>query len=119
MAAYEEITIKQGSDIAVEIHCETNDGAPVDFTNYMAAAKMKRTYNSDSADTTDFTAFIANPGTDGVVTIALTSEETAALKPGWYFYDVETQYFLDSSGDTVSIERVLEGKIFVTPAVTK
>jgi hypothetical protein len=52
-----------------------------------------------------------------VTTIALTNTQTDALKPGRYVYDVEIS-FVDSDGDTI-IERVLEGKIEVTPSVTR
>ena len=49
--------------------------------------------------------------------MSLTNTQTDALKPGRYVYDVELQ-FTDSSGANI-IERILEGKITVTPSVTK
>ena len=82
-------------------------GNPKDLTNYSAAAKMKRNYNSDSADTTDFA--VAIQPTDGIVTLSLTNQQTNALRVGNYVYDVEIS-FVDSNGSTV-VERVLEGKI--------
>jgi len=39
------------------------------------------------------------------------------LKPGRYVYDAELS-FVDSAGATIT-ERVLEGRIQVTPSVTK
>ena len=43
---YEDITILQGTDIAIELHLtKESDGTPFDLTNYSAAAKMKRNYN--------------------------------------------------------------------------
>jgi hypothetical protein len=79
---------------------------------------MKRGYNSDSADTVDFTTLVADPATDGVVVLSLTNEQTDALNTrGKYVYDVEIS-FLDSDGNTI-IERVLEGKIKVSPSVTR
>jgi len=118
MADYEEITIDQGADVAIELHLVEQDGSKKDLTDYSANAKMKRNYNSDSADTVDFTTIIPSPSSDGVVVISLTNEQTDALNTrGRYVYDVEIS-FDDSDGNTI-IERVLEGKIKVTPSVTR
>jgi hypothetical protein len=54
---------------------------------------------------------------NGVAVMSLTNTQTDALKPGRYVYDVELS-FQDSSGTTI-IERILEGKVTVTPSVTK
>lgn len=119
MAQYEEITIDQGSDVALEIHLVDKDGSKKDLTNHSVAAKAKKTYNStDSADVFNFAAVIATPATDGVATISLTNTQTDAMKaPGRYVYDVELSYN-DSNNNDV-IERVLEGVLHVTPSVTK
>lgn len=118
MAQYEEFTIDQGADVAIEIRCldpETNSAK--NLTNYSVAAKMKRNYNSDSADTVNFAAVVADPGSSGIITLALTNSQTDALKAGRYVYDVEIS-FVDSDGDTI-IERILEGRVQVTPSVTR
>jgi len=117
MAQYEEFTIDQGSDVAIEIHLVDADGSAKNLTGHSAAAKMKKSYNSDSADTISFTATIVVPATDGVLTLALTNTQTDALRAGKYVYDAEIS-FQDSSSNTI-IERVLEGRIQVTPSVTK
>ena len=117
MATYEEFTIDQGADAAIEIHLVNPNGSAKDLTNHTIAAKMKRTFNSDSDDTTTFSSIVASPATDGVATLSLTNTQTDALKPGRYVYDVEMSY-LDSDSNTI-IERVLEGKILVTASVTR
>ena len=117
MAQYEEITIDQGADVAVEIHLINKNGTARDLTNHTIAAKMKKTFNSDSDGTTTFNSIVASPPTDGIATLSLTNTQTDALKAGRYVYDVEMSY-LDSSGDSI-VERVLEGKVLVTPSVTK
>ena len=116
MAQYEDITIDQGADVAVEIHLINKDGSAKNLTNHAVAAKMKRTYNSDSADTLAFNCIVAAPASGGVATISLTNTQTSTLKAGQYVYDVEIS-FADSSSTIV--ERVLEGKILVTPSVTR
>lgn len=117
MAQYEEFTIDQGADVAVEIYLVNKDNSRKNLTGHSVAAKLKKNYNSDSADTTSFTSIIADPATDGVVTISLNNSQTDALKPGRYVYDVEISY-QDSDENTI-IERVLEGRVQVTPSVTR
>ena len=118
MAHYEDLLIDQGSDVAIEIHCDSADGAKKDFSNYTVAAKLKLNYNSDSSNTTNFNAIIATPPTNGIITISLTNAQTNALSPSKrYVYDVETS-FQDDSANTIT-ERILEGSIHVTPSVTK
>lgn len=118
MAQYEEFTIDQGADVAIEIHLiDPDTQSAKDLTYYTVAAKLKRTYNSDSADTVSFTSIVSDPRTDGVVTLSLTNTQTDALRAGRYVYDVEISY-QDSDSNTV-IERVLEGRAQVTPSVTR
>jgi hypothetical protein len=116
MAQYEDLVIDQGADVAIELELVDANGSPKDLTNYSAAAKMKRSYNSDSDDTTDFTAVISDP-IEGSVVLSLTNLQTDELKKGRYLYDVEVS-FVDSDSFTV-VERVLEGSIEVTPSVTR
>jgi hypothetical protein len=116
MAQYEDITIDQGADASIELHLVDTDGTVKNLTNHTVTAKLKKTYSSDSADTTSFVTTIAN-AVRGICTITLTNAQTDALKAGRYVYDVELS-FADSDGDTI-IERILEGKITVTPSVTR
>ncbi len=115
MAEYEKFDIDQGSDIAIQLDLVDQNNNKKDLSNYSAAAKMKRTFNSDSSDTTTFSAAITDAD-DGILTLSLTNAQTSALKVGTYVYDVEIS-FQDSASNTI-IERVLEGKIRVHPNVT-
>jgi GTPase Era involved in 16S rRNA processing len=117
MAQYEEFTIDQGADVAIEVHLVALDGSTKDLTNHTVSAKLKKSYNSDSADTVDFTGIVATPATDGKITLSLSNTQTDALKAGRYVYDVELQY-QDSDNNTI-IERILEGRAQVTPSVTR
>jgi len=115
MAHYEEISIDQGADIAIQLHLADQDGSVKDLTGYSFAAKLKRTYNSDSSDTTTFSISLQQE--DGIATLALTNTQTDALKAEEYVYDVKMS-FLDISLNTI-IERVLEGVVTVNPSVTR
>lgn len=116
MAQYEEFTIDQGSDVAIEIHCIDGQGAAKNLANYSPTAKLKKTYTSSDSDTTNFTAIVSD-STAGIITLSLTNTQTDALSKGRYVYDVEIS-FLDSASNTI-VERILEGRIQVTPSVTK
>jgi hypothetical protein len=117
MAQYEEFTIDQGSDVAIELHLSNADGSKKNLDGFTISAKMKKNYNSDSSDTHTFSSVVTTPATDGIVTLSLSNTQTDLLKAGRYVYDVETSY-IDSSNSTI-VERILEGRIQVTPSVTK
>ena len=117
MAQYEEFTLDRGSDIAIELHLTDVDGSAKNLNGYSVSAKMKKTYNSTDSDTTAFTTIVASPATAGKVTLSLTNTQTDLLKAGRYVYDVELSH--QDSASTTLIERVLEGKMFVTPSVTR
>ena len=118
MAQYEEITIDQGTDVAIQLELVDNAGTAKSLLGHTVAAKMKKNYNStDSADILTFSTIVATPSTAGICTLSLTNSQTDALKAGRYVYDVEIS-FVDSDNATI-VERVLEGRIQVTPSVTK
>jgi len=117
MATYEEFTIDQGADVAIELHLINNDKSVKDLTGHTITAKLKKNYSSTDSDTTDFTTAIKNPATNGIVTLSLTNSQTGNLSKGRYVYDVELS-FVDSDGDTI-VERILEGRMQVTPSVTR
>lgn len=118
MAYYEDLKIDQGSDIAVELHLINQDRTTKDLTNYAVEAKLSPSYYSSDSDRIPFNAIIADPATDGVITLELTNAVTDSLNPKKrYVYDVEISY-LDSDNNSI-VERVLEGMITVTPSVTK
>lgn len=117
MSKYEEFAIDQGSDFAMELHLEEHDGSVKDLTGYSVSAMAKRTYTSDVDNTFVFNAIIAAPETDGIVTLALTNEQTDLMKKGRYVFDVEIS-FVDDENNTI-IERILEGILNVKPSVTR
>lgn len=116
MAIYEEFTIDQGTDIAIQLDLIDDDGSAKNLNNTGIRAKMKKNYNVSDDSATSFTATIIDPASDGIVTLSLTNQQTGLLKPGRYVYDVEL-YFKDSSNQNF-VERILEGRIQVTPSVS-
>ena len=116
MAVYEEFTIDQGTDIALQLDLIEEDGSTKNLENIFARAKIKKTYSTPDSDAVNFPATRISPLTSGILTLSLTNIQTASLKSGRYVYDVEL-YFDDSNNQTV-VERILEGRIQVTPSVS-
>lgn len=120
MSNYEDITIKQGTDVAIEIELINEDGSVKDLTSHSVSAYMKRRYADSANDpnTIQFNAVVTSPPEDGIITLSLTNTQTDTLTTrGRYVYDVELSY-TDSDENTI-ISRVLEGQIEVSPSVTK
>ena len=116
MATYEDFTIDQGADVALQLELTEIDGSTKNLTAHTVEAKMKKSFGSDEA--ISFDAIVSQPATDGIVVLSLTNEQTDALSTrGRYVYDVELTYN-DSDGNPI-VERILEGKIKVTPSVTR
>jgi hypothetical protein len=115
MATYEEFTIDQGADVAIQLDLVDENDNPKDLTNHTVTAYLKKSYTS--LDYTEFNAIVVDPPTDGIITMALTSAQTDALKAGRYVYDVELS-FIDPQSNII-VERILEGRIQISPSVTK
>lgn len=117
MAQKEDITVDQGSDFSMQLSLVNTDGSKKNLTGYSVAGQIRRTYNTSDSDAINFTAVVNTPQTDGIVTLDLSNAQTDAMEPERYVYDVEISY-VDSDANTI-IERVLEGRVDVTPSVTK
>ena len=114
MAQYEEFTIDQGTDVAIEIHCIDENGNTKNLSNHTVTAQLKKSYSADTS--TSFNSVVADPPENGIAVLSLTNVQTEALSKGRYVYDVELS-FVDSDANQI-IERILEGRIQVTPSVT-
>ena len=114
MAQFHEFTIDQGTDTTIELSLVDVNGAAKNLLGYTVTGKVRKTYGSDSA--LSFTTQITS-NTGGTATLSLTNVQTDAMKTGRHVYDVEISH-ADSSGNTIR-ERILEGRIQVTPSVTK
>ncbi len=111
MAAVANLSIDQGATFTSDITVKDINGNVFDLTGYTAVAKLAKGYSSTRTRTAMATSF-ATDRTTGVLTISLTANQTAALDPERYVYDVE----ITSSTGTVT--RVLEGIITVRPEVS-
>ena len=113
MAAIANLIIDQGANFSSDITVKDANGNAFDLTGYTTEAKMAKGYASTRTRTT-ITSAVASDPTTGVVSLTLTSTQTAALDaPERYVYDVEI-----TQTSTGTVTRVIEGIITVRPNVT-
>ena len=106
------LVIYTGTDFDQTFALENDQtNSALNLTGYSGCAQMKR-YES-SSKTADFTVTFANERDTGRVTISLGSTQSAAIKPGKYFYDL----LLNSPTGTTT--RVVEGTALVKKSVTR
>lgn len=130
MAQYEDFSIDAGTDVTIKLELFNPDGS-IKILNmadsggsgitakFLVKAQAKKTFSStDSADIINFTTTTLQPGNEeNIAQISLTNIQTASMKKGRWVYDVEL-HARDSDLNTISIERILEGKLTVNPNVT-
>ena len=111
MAAYLEITIEQGANLTSTVTVSDTQGDAVNLTTYSAAAQIRKSYYSSSANTL---SAIITGNSNGQITLSMTASNTAALTPGRYVYDLIITNSVDNS-----VTRVVEGTAVVLPSVTR
>lgn len=112
MAEKYNLSIDQGSTFLQTfsiVHQTT--GNPFDFTGYTIASHI-RALPTDTLPAAIFTASIDSPPTSGSFTLQLSPSGSMALTGSCYVYDVEL-----TSGPTVT--RMVEGKVTISPEVTR
>ncbi len=103
-------TLEQGTTFSREITVQ-DSGSAMNLTGYSARMQMRSTHDSSTIALT-FTATISNAA-QGKIQLSATASATTAVEEGIYVYDLEIESA--SSGVT----RLMEGKVTVTPEVTR
>ena len=110
MATIQNITVDQDADYTETLTIKDSTGTVVDLSNETITSKMRKTHLSTTAF--DFTTAKVS-ATDGTCSITMTDAVTTGLAEGRYVWDLTTT---DSSG---LITRRIEGRVTVTPSVTR
>ena len=85
-----------------------------DLTNYTAAMDIRRKVSDSSAlIALTSSSGITLGGTAGTISIVLTDTQTAAVTPGFAYWDLE---LIDADGSNL---RLVEGTMEFTPSVTR
>jgi len=113
MAVYvSNIVVNTGTTFSQSFTLESiNTNSVLDLTDYTIKSEMRKHPGSTTGVTT-FTSTIASAA-GGVVTIGLSTNQTAALKPGRYVYDI---ILTDNDGIR---DRVVEGMVIVSQGATR
>jgi hypothetical protein len=110
MAGFAELTLEQGASFTTTVTVNGSDGSPTNLTSYTAAAQLRKSYYSTTAN--NFTVTVSNAA-NGELTMAMTAANTANLTPGRAVYDL-----LITSPTNVKT-RVVEGIVTILPSVTR
>jgi hypothetical protein len=110
MAGFAELTLEQGASFTTTVTVNGSDGSPTNLLNYTAAAQMRKSYYSTTAN--NFTVTVSNAAA-GELTMAMSAANTANLTPGRAVYDL-----LITSPTNVKT-RVVEGIVTILPSVTR
>jgi len=110
MATIQNITIDQDADFTQTLTVKDSAGTVVDLTGQTITCKMRKTHLSTTSYS--FTTAIVS-ATAGTCSITMTDTVTSGLSEGRYVWDLTTT---DSGG---LITRRIEGRVTITPSVTR
>lgn len=104
------IVIEQGFDFQTSFQLEdTRTNTFLQLGISTISGQMRKTYSSSSA--VSFASTISSPDV-GLISISLTPDQTSALKPGRYVYDIK----IFNNGKQF---KVVEGSALVRAGVTR
>lgn len=109
MATKANLVIDQGTTFSTDLSLRDDNGDVINLSGYTANSQIRKWYTSTNASAT----FVTNINVDsGTITLTLNANQTSNLVSGRYVYDVEIN-------DGLTISRIVEGIVTVTPEVTK
>ena len=110
-AGYQDQFLEQGTTFTTELTLNDANGLPYDLTGFTVSSKAKTSYYTNTI-ALNLNASVSDAA-NGVITLSANSASTANVSARQKLvYDV---IIADSSNN---VTRVLEGQIFVSPAVT-
>ena len=110
MAVYAaNYTLEKGTDFETEIDLTEDDGSPLNLTNYLGSAKIRKYPTSRKYKS--FTITFINRQ-QGRIKISLSNTQTSGLEGGRNYYDM---FLTDGNG---KVKKVIEGNIIVNESAT-
>jgi len=110
MAYRYDLKIEQGATLVLDVACQDDLGRPMDLTGYSAAAQI-RYRHSDPDPAAVFSSTLGEE--PGVVSFSLSAQQTSALSRTYGVWDCEL------TAPDLTVQRLAEGKVSVTPEVTR
>ena len=103
-------TVEQGTTFIRSLSLQEN-GSAMNLAGYSVASQMRSTHDSSTVVGT-ISANVTNASA-GQLTLSMTASATGGIEEGIYVYDVE---ITASSG---AVNRILQGRVTLTPQVTR
>jgi len=110
MAGYVPLEIEQYATFSRTITVKGSSGTPQNLVGSTANTVMRKSFYSTRSNTITTTI---TDGPNGTLSLSMTAANTGNLTPGRYVYDVTL------TGNTGTVQRVIEGIIVVNPGVTR
>lgn len=79
-----KINAFSGATLSLSFTCKDETGDPVDLTGYSARAEVRPTVSSEEV-TLDLAPTIPTPA-NGIISVSISDEVTAAIEPGAYVW---------------------------------
>lgn len=111
MASIADLYVDAGTSYTTDITVSGDDGFPLDLSSFQIIAQLRR--HNYSATAIDFDVEVVDAG---IIRLSLTRQKTAQLKNSRYLYDV---FLIDPLNSDTNANRVVEGIVYVNPAVTR
>jgi hypothetical protein len=107
--------IDQGADWYITVVYKDSAGTAINLTGYTAALQIRDTYADSTTDLslTSPSGGIVITGATGTISIHATAAQTRAIAAGNYVYDLEI------TSSTGIVTRLIQGKISISPEVTR
>lgn len=112
--SYVDLFVNQGADFVSLFSLVDDNDVAINLEGYTVRARFAK--HAEAATKYHFVADIANPTSAGVITLRLNADDTDLIKAGRYLYDVETSYNFNGQ---ITVERVAEGTLHLSPSITK
>ena len=105
-------TLEQGTTFIRALSLQEN-GTAMNLTGYSVASQMRSTHDSSTVVGT-FTCSVSN-ATGGTISMLMSASTSGNIEEGMYVYDIE----ITNSGGSGCVKRILQGRVTVTPEVTR
>jgi hypothetical protein len=112
MATISNLYIDAGSLFSVIVSVKDSNQNPMNLTGFTVASQIRKSYGSTTAYNFNASVYDA---LSGKIKLQLSSEQSSAIKPGRYLYDIEVSSVATPGQKT----RVVEGLVIITPEITK
>jgi hypothetical protein len=111
VAAWAELTIEQGASFNNIIYI-TDDitNANINLASYIVRSQIRR--HSEAVNATANIVCTITDNANGIIAMTMSAANTALIKKGRYYFDVEME-----GGGIVT--RILQGIVIVDPQITK